>query len=407
MSKKIVLFTLLFTFLFGTIASAHSGGLDSNGGHNCSDKSKAKGLCTGYHYHNGGGSTSGDTSSGGSTPIVNTDKDCTDFATYDEMIAYWNSKGYSATNDPENLDGWGNGQVDDGIPCEAPSGYDLTKINNSPQQVQYKQDQQDSANGEKQGYAQGLQDGYQEVPNNSASASGSESFKQGYVTGYNKGYDESKKKIDSEKTQATNEGYELGKKQDEITIPAVYNSHPGLKKAFEDGFNKAVNERIETKKTEITNLGYSDGKKDVHSPPKDVEEIYLKAYEEGYAKAQKELEEEYKKQGYEAAFTMVEYKEPDIPNEKFKEWYKQGFESNKEVEEIQSAGQALGKQGSELEIPANFKKGEVIFKYYYEQGLKEYEVERSEDQQAAASGAGAIALIWLGRRFYIAKKMIK
>ena len=44
------------------------------------------------------------------------------------MIQYWNSKGYSATNDPENLDGWGNGQVDDGIPCEAPSGYDKTKL---------------------------------------------------------------------------------------------------------------------------------------------------------------------------------------------------------------------------------------------------------------------------------------
>ena len=29
----------------------HSGGTDSNGGHNCSDKSKRKGLCSGYHYH--------------------------------------------------------------------------------------------------------------------------------------------------------------------------------------------------------------------------------------------------------------------------------------------------------------------------------------------------------------------
>ena len=29
----------------------HSGRLDSNGGHNCSEKSKRKGLCTGYHYH--------------------------------------------------------------------------------------------------------------------------------------------------------------------------------------------------------------------------------------------------------------------------------------------------------------------------------------------------------------------
>ena len=30
---------------------SHSGGLDSKGGHNCSDTSKQKGLCTGYHYH--------------------------------------------------------------------------------------------------------------------------------------------------------------------------------------------------------------------------------------------------------------------------------------------------------------------------------------------------------------------
>jgi hypothetical protein len=33
---------------------AHSGRTDSSGGHNCSDSSITKGLCTGYHYHNGG-----------------------------------------------------------------------------------------------------------------------------------------------------------------------------------------------------------------------------------------------------------------------------------------------------------------------------------------------------------------
>ncbi|RAS77467.1 LPXTG cell wall anchor domain-containing protein [Priestia endophytica] len=56
------------------------------------------------------------------------DKDCSDFANYDEVVAYWNSKGYTAQNDPERLDGWGN-KVDDGIPCEAPKGYDTSKIN--------------------------------------------------------------------------------------------------------------------------------------------------------------------------------------------------------------------------------------------------------------------------------------
>ncbi|MFJ7920751.1 copper amine oxidase N-terminal domain-containing protein [Lysinibacillus fusiformis] len=62
--KKLVLFLAMVTLFFTTtsIADAHPGRLDSNGGHNCSEKSKAKGLCTGYHYHNGnsgGGASSG------------------------------------------------------------------------------------------------------------------------------------------------------------------------------------------------------------------------------------------------------------------------------------------------------------------------------------------------------------
>ncbi len=66
--KKLVLFLVMITLFFTTttIADAHPGRLDSNGGHNCSDKSKAKGLCTGYHYHNGNsgsGSSSGGQSS--------------------------------------------------------------------------------------------------------------------------------------------------------------------------------------------------------------------------------------------------------------------------------------------------------------------------------------------------------
>ncbi|MCR8643438.1 copper amine oxidase N-terminal domain-containing protein [Paenibacillus sp. N1-5-1-14] len=57
MLKKIVLFTFVLMFSLSGLASAHSGRLDANGGHNCSAKSKAKGLCSGYHYHRGGEST--------------------------------------------------------------------------------------------------------------------------------------------------------------------------------------------------------------------------------------------------------------------------------------------------------------------------------------------------------------
>lgn len=210
MEKKVFLFTLLFVLLFGTFASAHSGRTDSSGGHNCTEKSIAKGLCTGYHYHNGGGSTgSGGSTTSGAT-IINSEKDCTDFASYDEVVAYWNEKGYSATNDPENLDGWGNGVVDDGIPCEVPSGYDQTKINNSPAQIQHKQEEQDLASGEQAGYPNGLNDGYQEITSNNVASTGSEAYKVGYATGYNRGYEEGKTKITNEKTKATSDGYALG-----------------------------------------------------------------------------------------------------------------------------------------------------------------------------------------------------
>lgn len=53
-----VLTIFVLVILSSSFAEAHSGRTDSNGGHKCSDKSIAKGLCTGYHYHNGGSSTS-------------------------------------------------------------------------------------------------------------------------------------------------------------------------------------------------------------------------------------------------------------------------------------------------------------------------------------------------------------
>lgn len=52
---KTVLVILSFIVLFIPLpVIAHSGRTDSSGGHNCSASSISKGLCTGYHYHNGG-----------------------------------------------------------------------------------------------------------------------------------------------------------------------------------------------------------------------------------------------------------------------------------------------------------------------------------------------------------------
>ena len=47
---------MLVVASLASYSSAHSGRTDSSGGHNCSQKSINKGLCSGYHYHNGGSS---------------------------------------------------------------------------------------------------------------------------------------------------------------------------------------------------------------------------------------------------------------------------------------------------------------------------------------------------------------
>jgi hypothetical protein len=63
----LILLTFIVTLTLSQSVYAHSGRTDSSGGHNCSAKSIDKGLCSGYHYHNGGSSSGSGSSSGGST----------------------------------------------------------------------------------------------------------------------------------------------------------------------------------------------------------------------------------------------------------------------------------------------------------------------------------------------------
>ncbi len=51
--KQVILAVVLLAGFIG-YTHAHGGRTDSSGGHNCSEKSKQKGLCTGYHYHSNG-----------------------------------------------------------------------------------------------------------------------------------------------------------------------------------------------------------------------------------------------------------------------------------------------------------------------------------------------------------------
>ena len=52
MKNSIKVLLLLVITSLASYSLAHSGRTDAYGGHNCSEKSKQKGLCSGYHYHN-------------------------------------------------------------------------------------------------------------------------------------------------------------------------------------------------------------------------------------------------------------------------------------------------------------------------------------------------------------------
>ncbi|APH06524.1 YHYH domain-containing protein [Bacillus weihaiensis] len=406
MIQKVAVITIVFSILFGSSVYAHSGRTDGSGGHNCSEKSQVKGLCTGYHYHNGGGETtsgSSETSSPESTS-ASTDKDCSDFASYEEVIEYWNEKGYSKTNDPERLDGWGN-TVDDGIPCEAPNGYDTSKINGSDAQLAKIQAEKDLVNGERDGYTAGLNDGSNGKEENPTS-NGTEAYVDAFRTSYQEGYESGIKKFESEKTMAIEAGKELGTKQDILEVPKEYQKNDQLSNAFEEGFNKGVAVRDDAKKKEYEEKGYKEGFEDKISDVKDIKDIYRTAYQVGYEKGQTELMDKYKQEGYHAAFTLLEYQAPDYSNEKYIGWYKEGFNSNNEVEEIKKAGYELGYGGEKYTIPDAYLKSEVIYKQYYEEGYKEYEIEKKEDRATTAGGVGIVVLGWLARRFYVAKKMV-
>ena len=48
--KKVILMSVILLSI-STAAYSHGGRTDQSGGHNCSQKSVNKGLCSGYHFH--------------------------------------------------------------------------------------------------------------------------------------------------------------------------------------------------------------------------------------------------------------------------------------------------------------------------------------------------------------------
>ncbi|WP_173918968.1 YHYH domain-containing protein [Halobacillus sp. Marseille-Q1614] len=352
MTKLYILLTVvLLLFSFQNVVEAHSGRTDSNGGHNCTEKSIAKGLCTGYHYHNGGSSSSSSSSSS-NTSIP--------------------------TTEPEE------------------------PVGPTPEEIA----DQEKNEGEEDGYAAGLSDGYNETDESNTTTTGSDAYEDGYTAGYQKGIKEGRKKLNHEKEEAFKTGYDAAKEGLNTEVPEAYIGSDLVQASYKEGYEKGISEIEEVKKEEYYTLGNEDGKKDKNNEPNDIKDIYLDSYKDGYEKGQQELKDKYVNQGYEAAYTMLKYESPTLDKEKYEGWYKEGFDSNQEIKEIKNEAHELGLSGATYELPHEYEKAEVLYEHYYDSGKKEYDKEKREDNQKAAGGMGVVVLGWLVRRFYVARKTI-
>jgi hypothetical protein len=390
MYKKILMALFVILFSTSSMTYAHSGRTDSSGGHNCSQKSINKGLCSGYHYHNGGSTKSSQVQS-----IKSNDKNCSDFSSYDEVVEYWNLKGYSATNDPENLDGWGKNVVDDGIPCEPPSNYDLTKVNNSS----YQKNAQDEILGEELGFTKGYEDAYSGKEKKLATE-GSSAYKKGYETGYLKGYIKGEKTVIEETNKIFEEGYNKGILNEELKIPSIYETSEHFMKAYKNGYSEGNTQFIKLETIRYMKLGEEDSYADSYKLPNIKEVELIEAYKKGYETGLATLELQYKNDGYNAAFELIDYEEPKYNDKRFIDWYKSGFESNEEVTKIVEMAYQQGKNGEKLIIPKEYENATKLMSFHYDKG-------KEDAESSLPFAAGTIVITGSAAGYYLLKKSKK
>lgn len=385
--RTIVAFLFVMCILPYSTSDAHPGRTKSDGGHTCRTNCENWGLEYGeYHYHGGGGSSSVDTSPS-YDPQQEHDKGYKTgynkgiemgYKQDDSLVEYT----YETT---EYKDGWSEGFE---------KGWQDGNAKKESEILQVKQAKQGSQDGLLHGEA--AFDKGKKANEYSKTSFPSAFYKKAYLVAFAKGW-----AIGQSKKRYNDAGYKLGSTTDQIKLPTDTKDQ-ALIAAYKNGFAIGVKDRETRISKEHETKGYTDGKQDVSNPPKEIKEVYIAAYDKGYTAGQEELKKSYQKQGYDAAFTLLTYEAPKLAKDKYVTWYSEGFQNNAEVEVIKTAAYQLGKDGVKG-VPQEYAHASDIFNQHYELGVKQ----TKKDRAAGAVGVSAIALGWLFRRFYIARKMIK
>jgi hypothetical protein len=373
---------LLFYFSFTAMSvGAHSGRTDGSGGHNCSQKSINKGLCSGYHYHNGGGDSSG----GGSNE-----------PSYEEIAAQEKSQGKKDGYNQGYSDAYNGGMTQNSETSSGSwdyqDGYESGYNNGFEKgKAEFESIKEKAINS---GYSLGKKQDNILIPKEFSKISLIESY---YVTAFEKGV---KERDDIEKKKLEVKGFNDGKKNIKNEPKKVKEDYL---KSYQKGFREGLANYDQRMMTIYSKKGEEDGIKDIKNIPTKVKDTYVKAYEQGHKKGLDQLKQSFVKKGHEAAFTMITYKKPKLDKPLYVKWYKEGYLSNREVQKVKDLAFEDGLEGKELNIPKEYLEAKTIYNHYFEKGQEQ----RTENNMKKSGVFGFIIIGWLSRRLYVAKKMIK
>lgn len=401
--------------IFSVSAQAHSGRTDGNGGHNCSDKSIAKGLCSGYHYHNGGGdSSSGGSSSGSSSSGESSSQTIAPVkSTYNPKVYY--DKGYNAGQAKGYENGYSGGQknvdVNDSNKDYAEgwtAGYEKGFKEGESKKLAEEKEKKDRLNGETTGKTDG-QKAYKAGKANDAftyQSNSSDTYKSSYESAFIIAWEHTR---DTESCH--DEGFKQGLLQEDVVATDTCESKE-MFTFFKTGHQEGVAERDESEEKRLSQEGFATGYAASElSIPIDVKkESYIISYKEGYEKGFEKRKQEVKSEGFEAAFETLTISESVYKDQKvFQEWYKEGFNENLIAKEIKEKAQLIGEESDEYVIDEKYKVNDASISlydslFYKGQEIRQQKEEEQKKENTIMFSLAAIAAPAAGGVYFLRRK---
>ncbi len=264
------------------------------------------------------------------------------------------------------------------------------------------QQEQESNDGEQEGYQQGLED-YKHATvayNPPQTPAKSRDWNKGFALGYKRAVE-----IMDLAVKAKKEGYQQGLELDGVNMPELYSADEVTRKAYEEGFQTGQQKRTEKLKTKYEKEGFKQGYslQDM-SVPQGLDPEIAEAFQRAFVKGENQKEKDTYKQGFNFAFTSLKYKTPSDNqiDTRVIQWFKEGFQSNKVASSLRAEAYKTGWNiGDKINVPTKYKDNKAavaMYKKYYELGQQKQKKTAFEISTALLVIIGTVGIYTLFRR---------